>query len=368
MKTIYLTPGPSQLYFTAEEHILRGLRQGVGSISHRSAEFQGIYSHTVEQLRLLLDIPPEYAVVFLSSANAVWERLLQNCVQECSFHWVNGAFSHKFFSFAKQLGLSSLSHTVEWGEGFVFDDPTIGQAAELHAVAFNETSTGVQLPLDALLALRKRYPDTLLAVDATSSVPMLHVPVQETDSVYFSVQKGFGMPAGLGVWVLSPRAVERAAAKEKAGHSTGTYRRLPALVKQSAAAQTPETPNVLGIYLLGKICEDLNNKGIATVRRETDYKAALLYDALERHPLLEPAVREKPWRSKSVIVARIKSPALAAGRWVSCLESKGLAIGKGYGKQSDGFLRFANFPTHSKELFEFLVDCLNDVKEDTTLL
>ncbi|MDZ7645884.1 MAG: hypothetical protein U5K54_01185 [Cytophagales bacterium] len=40
--------------------------------------------------------------------------------------------------------------------------------------------------------------------------------------------------------------------------------------------QTPETPNALAIYLLGKVVQDLLRRGIQTIRKETEYKAAIL--------------------------------------------------------------------------------------------
>jgi phosphoserine aminotransferase len=44
------------------------------------------------------------------------------------------------------------------------------------------------------------------------------------------------------------------------------------------------------------------------------------------------------------------------------LFSKGLHAGDGYGSSKKTQLRFANFPAHSKEQFELLVDSLNEFK------
>jgi phosphoserine aminotransferase len=40
------------------------------------------------------------------------------------------------------------------------------------------------------------------------------------------------------------------------------------------------------------------------------------------------------------------------------LQAKGMQPGDGYGPAKKSQLRFANFPTHSKEQFELLVDTL----------
>src|SRR5690554_2516286 len=98
--THYFTPGPSALYFTVGDHIKTALKEQIPSISHRSKKFKSIYQHTAEQLRLLLNLPEEYHILFTGSATEIWERLIQNCVEEHSYHLVNGAFSEKFYSMA----------------------------------------------------------------------------------------------------------------------------------------------------------------------------------------------------------------------------------------------------------------------------
>ena len=40
MKDIFFTPGPSELFFTVEDHIKNGFRNNIYSISHRSTEFK----------------------------------------------------------------------------------------------------------------------------------------------------------------------------------------------------------------------------------------------------------------------------------------------------------------------------------------
>ena len=101
---INFTPGPSQLYFTVEDHIRTAFREGVPSLSHRSKKFEGYYKDTVDGLRELLKLPADYHIYFTGSATEIWERLIQNLVAEKSFHLVNGSFSKRFYEVAVQLG------------------------------------------------------------------------------------------------------------------------------------------------------------------------------------------------------------------------------------------------------------------------
>ena len=63
---------------------------------------------------------------------------------------------------------------------------------------------------------------------------------------------------------------------------------LPAITKRNAdnmsmKNQTPETPNVLAIYVLSKVLEDMNNIGIDMIVRDTNYKSSLIYDTINKH-------------------------------------------------------------------------------------
>ncbi|WP_375563028.1 aminotransferase class V-fold PLP-dependent enzyme [Bernardetia sp. OM2101] len=353
---IYLTPGPSENYFVVEEAIKEALQKKITAISHRSKEFKAIFEHTVTQLRELLEIPADFSIAFTGSANEIWERILQNCVEKESFHLVNGSFSKKFYQFAEQLNLSPSKYEVDFAKGFLVENINVPNSAELIAVIQNETSSGVQFPIENITSLKEKNPDKLIVVDAVSSLPYANIDFLVIDSVYFSVQKGFGVPAGLGVWVYNQKMIDKAKTLKAKGKSIGTYHSLLELDKYAQDNQTPETPNVLAIFVLGKVIEAMNKKGIAMIRRETDYKAELLYHTLEQSEFLSPLIQEKSERSKTVIVANVEKG--TSSDVVSFLEKKGVIIGKGYGSFKDSQIRIANFPTHSKELIEQVADFL----------
>jgi len=356
-KLSFLTAGPSELYFTVEDHIRQSFKENIGSISHRSSQFQEIFAHTTAQLRQLMNIPASYHIVFTGSATEIWERVIQNLCAETSFHLVNGSFSKKFYECSLQLKRYGVKYKVADGEGFDVKDLAVPDASELLACTLNETSTGVTMPLQDLYALRQRYPEQLIAVDAVSIAPYSEIDFAQIDTLFFSVQKCFGLPAGLGVWVFNDRCVEKADQLLQKDFSLGTYHTIPSLLKMAQKNQTPETPNVLGIYLLGKVAEDMNRRGIQNIRNEINYKAALMYQTFEQHPDFELFVKKEKFRSKTVVVANVKKG--TAADVIAAVKKEGIIIGKGYGELADQQVRIANFPTHSKETFEKLADIIN---------
>ena len=231
---------------------------------------------------------------------------------------------------------------------------TIPNNTELITITHNESSTGVCQSTEDIYTIRSSHPEALLAIDAVSSLPIVDFDYTKVDSVYFSIENCFGLPAGLGVWLVNERCLSKHELMSKKKQPDMSYQLLGDMVENAKKNQTHETPNVLSIYLLGMVAMDMLNKGIDMIRRETDYKAAVLYHTLESHEYLSPFIVNRENRSKTVIVAKGDN----TNTIISAMEKSKMVLGGGYGKYKDDHIRIANFPTHSKEQIEMLADKL----------
>lgn len=340
---IYFTPGPSQIYPTVKKHILSAIKEEIPSISHRSERFHKIVRNIDIYLKSLLNIPDSFQIFFLSSATECMERIIENTVERHSFHFVNGAFSKRFYSIAKDLKKNSTIAEAEPGLGFNFGSINIPQQTELIAITQNETSSGVQLKPEDTYELRSRYKNALIALDITSSVPYINLNYKNLDCVFFSVQKGFGCPSGLGILMVNKRALKKSEMLEKKGINVGSYRKFSSMHSQSIKLQTVETPNILGLYIFEKVLKDMLTKGIDKIRQETDEKAEMLYKHFESKPGYELLVKSKNNQSKTVVVINTKK---LSKNIIESLKLKGFHIGSGYGHAKDFQIRIANFPAH----------------------
>lgn len=358
MKNIFFTPGPSALYFTVEQHLKEALKANIPSISHRSKTYVKMHEQTVEALKELLQLPNNFTIGFTSSATEIWDRMSENLIGSNSLHFVNGDFSKKFHSAAVSHGKNAEARIAEAGTNHDLSSMEISQDVELIGLAQNETSTGAAMPVEDINLLRSRYPDPLLVVDAVSSLPIPEFDFNQLDSLYFSVQKSFGLPAGLGVWTFNDRCIEKAEKLKSEGKYHESYNSILKIAKIAEKHQTTCTPNVLNIYLLGKVVQDMLTKGIGQIRQESKYKSALLYNLFESHPKLNAFVSEKKFRSQTVGVADVEG---GSEKLIKTLGEKGLNIGNGYGEFKNKQIRIASFPTHSKEQIEMLVDEINQL-------
>ena len=353
MKNIYFTAGPAELHPKFEEFVKQGIDEQIGSISHRSGQFRKIYQHCVENLRVLMNIPESSGIFFTGSASEVWERILLNLVEHESFHLVNGSFSEKFYKYA--VSLQKFAHKQEKpiGEGFSYAEVEVPEYAELICATQNETSTGVQMREADIHKLKRSNQKRLVAVDMVSSAPIPELDLDLIDTAFFSVQKAFGLPAGLGVWIANEKCLDKAKKLSKQdGLHIGAHNTLPMLWKNYETFETPATPNALGIYLLGKVAEDMNKTGIETIRRDTDEKAKKIYKFLETSGLCSIAVKNPEHRSKTVVVANTKKSSKVI---IEQLKEKNMILGAGYGPNKDTQIRISNFPSNSMEQIDLLL-------------
>ncbi len=383
-RKIYFTVGPSQTFPTLEKHILKALKEDIPSLSHRGTKFNKLFENTTTNLRNLLNIPKTHEIYFVSSALESMERTLQSTVEKNSFHLITGSFGKAWYKYAKDLGKkaefvdiikslvisndsersadsnleisrSSRNDNKKLQNDSFLSTIKIPQEAELICITQNDTSTGISLPMEEIHSLKLHYPKKLVALDVVSSIPFVDLDYSKVDITFFSVQKGFGLPAGLAVIIVSPQALEKSRKLVSKGISIGSIHSFLNLSEKAKENLTPETPNVLNIYLLNQVLEDMTKLGIKKIREDTEKKAKLFYDFFEKSPKFKAFVKDKKYYSKTVIVVDTKSQTSMLKKRLS---SKGIEIGAGYGDKSEVQMRIANFPSHTladvKRLIKYL--------------
>lgn len=353
----FFTAGPAELYPKFEEFAKEFIDLQLGSISHRSQQFKNIYQHTDEQLRELLNIPAENAIMFAGTASEIWERIILNCTEMETFHLVNGSFSKKFRQYSQELERHAHVFEKPMGEGFSYSEINVPEFAELLCTTQNETSTGVQTREGDIHKLKRGNQSKLVAVDMVSSAPIPELDFSLIDTAFFSVQKSFGLPAGLGVWIANEACLERAN-ELSTRRSIGAHGRLPELWKQSKEYQTPATPNVMGIYLLGKVAEDMNKRGISELRKETDQKARKLYNYFDQKEGYSISVEKPEHRSRTVVVIDTEKP---SSEIINALKEKNLIVGAGYGPKKSSQIRISNFIANTPEMMERLIEAFDEI-------
>ena len=117
-------------------------------------------------------------------------------------------------------------------------------AVDAITVVHNETSTGVISPIGEIASIaRELSPETLVMVDAVSSLSGTKIPFDEwdLDICLTSSQKALALPPGLAFCAVSDRAMDRAAITS----GRGWYFDFLNLEKYLKRNTTPATPAIL---------------------------------------------------------------------------------------------------------------------------
>lgn len=343
MANVTFYPGPSRVYSNVPEYIYEAHKDGIMTINHRSEEFMLLAAKTKSILREKLGIPEQYRILFLSSATESWEVIAQSLTRSSSQHFYNGAFGKKWYQYADAIQDQTISTSFGINEALPIHK--LSQDADCICLTHCETSNGTYISSVLLEELDKqRTTDQLIAIDATSSMAGLVLPWERADYWYASVQKCFGLPAGLGIAVLSPAAARRA---EEIGEN-GHYNSLIRMLENEAKDQTHLTPNILGIYLLYRTQEFSKTIDLieGKIRKRFHYWTEFLEDYGEFNFLAEnPLVR-------SPTVIAIASD--KAEKVKNQAEEAGITLGNGYGEWKSSSFRIANFPAIKKKEIEAL--------------
>lgn len=306
-----------------------------------------LYQETEELLKEKLDVPEDYKLLFTSSATENWEIIGQSVVEKSSFHIFSGAFGKKWYDFAQFIYPSAKAYKLDKDSEVDVNALAVGEEFDLIAITQNETSNATQVSNEIIAAIGERYADKMIAVDTTSSMAGVYLDFKLADIWYASVQKCFGLPAGLGLLILSPKAIRKVQQKGERGR----YNSLSFMLENAENFQTHYTPNVLGIYLLNRSLQDM--PFITTTGARTEERMKRLEETILQTQSLHFLIQNPNTRSRTVLgiagkeefVSQIKKAA----------EAEGMQMGSGYGALKPTSFRIANFPAVTDEEFEKLI-------------
>ncbi len=348
-RSVSFCPGPSRVWDEVPKYVKEAHRLGILSMNHRSAEFMAMMESTVRLLKDRLRIPREYHVLFVGSATECWEIIAQSVIgQTPSLHLYNGTFGEKWYEYTKHL--CPQAHSVPFGREEDLAVENFTRLSGLLCLSQNVSSNGTQVTAARLTTLRKNNPAALVAIDATSSMAGIKLNFATADFWYASVQKCFGLPAGLAVMLLSPRAQARVRSLKEKAH----YNSLLFMSEMMEKWQTSFTPNVLGIYLLQRVMH--RAKPIAETDRKTDERYRDWVKFFADGQRLRLLINNNQVRSRTVISVQ-GSPATVEEIKTKA-RSSGLLLGEGYGALKKDSFRIANFPALKKKEIHRLMDFL----------
>ena len=277
MSRVYnFSAGPATLPLEVLEEAQKELVDYKGSgmslmeSSHRGKEYNEVHTEAVENVKKLLGLSDDYAVLFLQGgASGQFAMIPMNLIGRTgkADYFRTGSWSKKAIAEAKRFGSIEVSvdreidgkfTSVPSADGFSVS----GDAAYVHYTP-NETIEGVEFPY---------VPDTgevPLVADMSSTILSRPIDVSRFGLIYAGAQKNIG-PAGLTIVIVDEDLIGRPI--------EGT----PVMFDYATHADNGSmynTPPTYGWYLAGLVFKWLKDKGgLAAMAEINERKAKTLYD------------------------------------------------------------------------------------------
>ena len=404
-QTINLGAGPSSLptdvLLEASQGLLdfQGTGMGLTELSHRSGTFKAVVDKAEADLRLLLNIPQDYCVLFQQGGGT--EQFTATALNLLAYHAIKnptyikeknskgppcdyaitGSWTAKACKEAKRMGFNARAavDAREHNEGKFgvippISDWKLSAVDELPAMLYycdNETVDGVEFPSPGfpIQDLPREYRDTVpIVADCSSNILSRPIDVKAHSIIFFGAQKNVG-PSGVTVVIARRSLVET---DPDVGVPAGGPRIPTTLAYKNAGdnGSLYNTPPMFSIYVSGLVFADLlkNKSGLQGATQRANTKSQAVYKVIdESGGLYVPTVKQPSARSRMNVCFRICKEGQPNQEWedlfVKKCAEKGIVQVKGH--RSVGGIRTSLYNAVTVEHTMVLVDVMKSFIKET---
>ncbi len=290
---------PEEVLREAQAELLdyKGSGMSIMEHSHRGKEYDAVHQEAVANLRKLLSLPDEYAVLLLQGgASGQFAMVPMNLLgANQTADYVNcGAWSSKAIKEAKIIGSVNVAADTSKDIPTRMPEPATWKltqnAAYVH-ICSNETIAGAQF---------KSFPrtDSPLVADMSSDILSRPFDIRLFGLVYAGAQKNLG-PAGLAVVILRKDLAERVSDRVPVFFRYRTHLQENSLYN---------TPPCFSIYILTLVTRWLLRLGgVEAIAQRNRDKAAKLYAAIDGSGGFYRGTAVREYRSDMNVVWRLPS-------------------------------------------------------------
>ena len=266
--------GTQHLYIPGPTNVPEAVRQAmiVPMQDHRAPDFGDLTLGLFADLKKVFKTETGSVMMFPGSGTGCWEAAITNTLNPGDKVLMarHGQFSHLWIDMAQKLGLDVEVVDLAWGAGVPANEFARILGNDRHGkikavfVTHNETATGVTSDVAQVRrALDESFHDAMLFVDGVSSIGSIDFRMDEwgVDLAVTGSQKGFMLPAGLGMLGVSAKAM---AAAETA-KMRRAYFDFADMARANTTGYFPYTPPVQLFHGLRRALDRMLDEGMENI-------------------------------------------------------------------------------------------------------
>jgi len=347
--------GPATLPLTVLERIreelldYRGTGISVMEMTHRSNEFEEILSRAERRLRSLMEIPEDYAVIFVQGGGSLQFAMVPMNLYISGkpvdvLHtgmWTSKAIAE--LEKGTPFRLAASTESEKFRRVPRKEEIALAPDASYVYMASNNTIEGTQWNAFP------RTGDVPLVADMSSDILSRRIEVRDFGLIFAGAQKNLG-PAGVTVVIIRRDLAERA------DKNLPTLLQYRSEIKEHSLFHTPPT---FSVYVTGLVLEWVAAEGgVGAAEKRNEAKAKLLYETIDASGFYSCPV-EKDSRSKMNVVLRVAGGDEAIERKFSQAAAVANIVGI-TGHRAVGGMRVSLYNAVTIGAVEALVDFMKD--------
>lgn len=342
---------PEEVLVEAQAQLVdyQGSGMSIMEMSHRGKEYMAVQAEAEANIRKLLNVSDDYAVLFLTGgASGQFAMIPMNLLgpDQTADYTHSGSWAGKAIKEAKLFGKVNLAADVsktkpsrmpvgselKWTDGAVYAH-----------ITSNETIEGTQW---------KEFPKTQAPIVADMSSDILSRPfdLKPFGLVYAGSQKNMG-PAGVTLVIIRKDLAEKVSPKVPVIYQYKTHIENESMYN---------TPPCFAIYIVMLVTRWLEKKGgLAAMNAINEKKAAVLYNAIDSTEFYQ-GTADKAFRSSMNVTFRLPTEELEEKfvKEASILKLKGLK-----GHRSVGGIRASIYNAFPAEGVDALVAFMKEFEK-----
>lgn len=357
MKKHNFNAGPCVLPPSAIESAINAIRDfdgtGIGllEISHRTPGWERIMAETEQLWRELLNIPENYAVMFLGGgASSQFFYVPANLMHKKAAYLQTGVWAKKAIKEAKFYGeVEVVASSEDKNYTYIPKSYTIPADADYFHITTNNTIYGTEIKEDMDCPVN-------LVADMSSDIMSRPVNVSKYALIYGGAQKNVG-PAGVTFVIVRKDLLGKVERKLQTMVDYRTH--IGAEARDNSMFNTPPVFSIFVMHETLKWVKELG--GLEAMHKINQEKADLLYSEIDRNKMFKGTAVKEDRSIMNVCFVMADEYKDKEADFMALAKERGMVGIKGH--RSVGGFRASIYNACPKESVEALVACMQEFEK-----